>query len=152
MKKYVALLALLLVCQVGYSQKYNVDELFKEFSRTKSSEKVKLGGFFMSFASMFTKTMGVNGVEVYDFDACDEEVKEKLTQAVRNLKDSRFDTMISANEDGERTKVLVRINGDYIREMVVVTTGNSYSLVRIKGKIKPSDFEEVAAKQGKGGC
>lgn len=152
MKKYIAIFALLLVCQVGYSQKYNVDELFKEFSRTKSSESVKLGGFFMSFAGMFTETMGVKGIEVYDFDECDQEVKEKLTQAVRNLKDSRFETMISSNKDGERTKVLVRIDGDYIREMVVVTTGDSYVLVRIKGKIKPSDFEEVASKHGKGGC
>ena len=37
---------------------------------------------------------------------------------------------------------MVRIEKDMIREMVVLTTGNSNALVRIKGKIKPSDIEK----------
>jgi hypothetical protein len=152
MKKYIAILALLLVCQAGYSQEYNVDQLFKEFSRTELSKKVKLGKIFMSFAGMFTETMGINGIEIYSFDECEEKVKQKLTDAVKSLKDFRFETMISANEEDSRTKILVRIEGDLIREMVIVTVGDSNALVRIKGKIKPSDFEEVAAKHGKGGC
>jgi hypothetical protein len=152
MKKYIAILALLLVCRVGYSQEYNVDRLFKEFSRTKSSERVKLGKIFMSFAGMFTETMGINEIEVYDFDGCEEEVKRKLTNAIRSLKDPRFETLISANEGGDRTKILIRIKGDFIREIIMVSTGDSNALVRLKGKIKPSDFEKVAIKHGKGGC
>jgi hypothetical protein len=152
MKKYIAILALLLVCRVGYGQEYNVDQLFKEFSCTKSSEKVKLGKIFMSFAGMFTETMGVNEIEVYGFDECEERVKQQLTNAIKNLKDPGFETMISANEEGSRTKILVRIEKDFIREMVIVTTGDSNALVRIKGKIKPSDVENVAIKHGKSGC
>jgi hypothetical protein len=152
MKRYIAVLALLLVCRVGYSQEYDVDRLFKEFSQIKSSEKVKQGKIFMGFAGMFTETRGVNGIEVYDFDACEGGIKQKLANAIKNLKDSRFETMINVNEAGSRTRILVRIDGDFIREMVIVTIGDSYALVRIKGKIKPSDFEEVAVKHGKGGC
>jgi hypothetical protein len=152
MKKYIAILALLLVCRVGYSQEYNVDRLFKEFSRIKSSEKVKLGKIFMSFAGMFTETMGINEIEAYDFDGCEEGVKQKLTNAIKGLKDPKFETLISANEGGGRTKILIRISGDFIREVVMVSTGDSNALVRLKGKIKPSDFEKVAIKHGKGGC
>lgn len=152
MKKYIAIFALLLVCRVGYSQEYSVDRLFKEFSHIKSSEKVKLGKIVMGFTGMFTETLGVNEIEVYDLDECEEKVKQKFAKAIKNLKDSRFETMISANEEDSRTKILVRIKDDFIRELIIVTTGDSNALVRIKGKIKPSDLEKVASKHEKSGC
>lgn len=152
MKKYIAILVLLLVCQAGHSQKYSVDELFKEFSEVKQSEKVKLGKLIMSFAGMFTETMGVNGVEVYDFDNCARDVKDRLDKATQGLKDSTYETLVSSNENGNRTKVLIKIEKDMIRELVVITTGDSNALVRIKGKIKPSDIDRVAQKHGNGGC
>jgi len=151
MKKYLVILALLIICQIGYSQK-NVEQLFKEFARVENSEGIKLGKFFMSFAGMFTETMGVDGIEAYSFDSCSGEVKERLTKAMRNIKDSKFETMITSNEGNSRTKVLVRIEDDIIRELVVVTTGDSNALVRIKGKIKPSDIDRVVEKHGKSGC
>lgn len=152
MKKYIILFALLFACQIGYSQKYSVNELFKKFSKTERSEKVKLGKFMMSFAGMFTETMGVNGIEVYEFDDCSSEVKDKLDHAIRNLKDPAYETMITSNDEGERTKILVKIEKDVIRELIVLTTGESHALVRIKGKIKPSDIEQITEKHGKGGC
>ncbi|WP_291528942.1 DUF4252 domain-containing protein [Bacteroides sp. UBA939] len=151
MKKCITLLTLLLVCQIGYSRNYSVDELFKEFSRAEASEKVKLGKFVMNIAGLFTETMGVDVIEVYDFDKCEDGVKQKLITAIKNLKDPQFETMITTNEGGSRTKILVKIEKDMIREMVVITTGDSHALIRIQGKIKPSDFEEVAAKHGKSG-
>lgn len=152
MKKYIAMLALLLTCQLGYCQKHSVDAIFKEFSSEKNATKVKAGGFMMSLAGMFTETMGVNHIEVYALDECEVATKEKLEKAVRNIKDSSFETMISSNEEGSLTKVLVRIEEDMIRELVVFTTGGSPALIRLKGKIKPSDLERVTQKHGKGGC
>lgn len=152
MKKYMAILALLIAFQAGYSQK-NVDQLFKEFSKVENTEGVKLGKFFMSFAGLFTDTMGVDGVEVYSFDNSPSEVKERLNKAIQTLKDSRFETMVSSNEKGSRVRVLVKIEEEMIREMVVVTTGESNALVRIKGKIKPSDIQRVVDKHSdNSGC
>lgn len=151
MKRYITILALLIICQMGYSQK-NVEQLFKEFARVENSEGVKLGKLFMSFAGMFTDTMGVDGIEAYSLDSCSGEVKERLTKAMRNLKDSKYETMVTSNEGNSRTKVLVRIEDDVIREMVLVTTGDSNALVRIKGKIKQSDIDRVVEKHGKSGC
>ena len=37
-----------------------------------------------------------------------------------------------------------------IRELVVLTSGSSNALVRIKGKIKPSDIDKVMKEHGKG--
>ena len=149
MKKIMAILALVIICQAGYSQK-NVNDLFKEFSKMNNVTTISMGQITMKFASLFSDTMGVDGIEVYSLEDCTNDVKEKLSKAVSQLKDNKFETMVNANENGQRTKVLVRIENEMIREMVIVTTGNDAALVRIKGKIKPSDIERMVNKHGKG--
>jgi len=140
-KKLVALLALLLIGQIMYSQ--NVDSLFRDFAKEKGVVHVGIGKFTMSLASLFTEVMGVSGIEVYSFEECNQSVKEKLNNAIATLKDSKYETMVSVNENTERTKILVKIENEVIQELVVMTSGDDPALIRIKGKIKPSDVENV---------
>ena len=140
-KKLIALLALLLMGQAMYSQ--DVDRLFRDFAKEKGVVRVGLGKFTMSLASLFTDVMGVNGIEVYSFEECNQSVKEKLNNAIATLKDSKYETMVSVNENTERTKILVKIENEVIQELVVMTSGDDPALIRIKGKIKPSDVENV---------
>lgn len=142
MKKYITILILILFCQAGYSQ--SMDKLFNEFAKQDNVTRVTVGPFLMKISSMFTETMGVNSIEVLSFDECGSTVKEKLRTAIKQLKDPNFETMVTSNEGGSRTKVMVRIDKEMIRELVVLTTdGNDDALIRIKGKIKPSDIERV---------
>lgn len=149
MKRYIAIITCLVVCQVTLAQK-SVDQLFSEFSKEKSVVSVHLGKVMLGLASLFTETMGVNGVEVLEFEDCSPDVKNRFVTSIKELKDPKFETMVTSNENDCRTKVLVRIEEEMIREMVVLTTGNSNALVRIKGKIKPSDIERVMKKHGNG--
>ena len=148
MKRYFVILALLVICQVGNSQTMN--QLFNEFSKIEQINHVKIGNITMKLASMFTETMGVNGIEVLEFGDCKREVKERFEKAIKELKDPLFETMVTSNEKDSRTKVLVRIENDMIRELVVLTTGNSNALVRIKRKIKQSDIDKVMKDHGNG--
>ena len=77
-------------------------------------------------------------------------VKERFSAAVRDLRDADYETMLTSNEDGERTRILVRIEDDLIRELVIVTTGDDNALVRIKGKISPADVERVINEHANG--
>ena len=144
-QKMFALLALMLIGQTMYGQQ-NVDRLFKDFAKEKGVVHVGIGKFAMSLASLFTDVMGVSGVEVYSFEECNQSVKDKLHNAIASLKDANYETLVSVNETTERTKVLVKIEGESIRELIVATSGSEPALVRIKGKIKPSDIENVINK------
>ena len=142
MKKYIAILILILFCQAGYSQ--SMDKLFNDFAKQDNVTRVTVGPFLMKISSMFTETMGVNSIEVLSFDECGSTVKENLRTAIKQLKDPNFETMVTSNEGGSRTKVMVRIDKEMIRELVILTTdGGDDALIRIKGKIKPSDIERV---------
>ena len=124
-------------------QKYTVDALFLHFSKEKKITHVKVGGIVMAFARVFSDTKGVKGVEVYSFEECDLSVKEKLNTAITNLKDNAYETLVSTTQNGEKTKVLIKIKEDYIHEIVVIAGGSDPALVRIKGKIKPDDVQNV---------
>ena len=137
------LLALFLTAPVMRSQK-SVDQLFNEFSKEKGVERVSIGKFTMKLVGLFEKDVkGVDGVEVFSFDECEKSVRDSLNSAIASLKDENYETMVSVNEDSERTKILVKVKDDTIRELVILTTGDDPAIIRIKGKIKPSDVDSV---------
>ena len=154
MKKgiFITLLAVI-ICQSSFgkenflrtegNKKNTVEQLFSSFSKEKNTVHVKLGSFAMTLAKIFTDTKGVSGVEVYSFDECDNNIKERFNEAIKNIKDESYETLVSTSEDGERTKILVKIKNDYINEIIVMAGGNAPALVRIKGKIKPDDVKSV---------
>ena len=124
-------------------QKNTVEALFSSFSKEKNITHVKIDGVIMKFANVFSDTKGVTGVEVYSFEECNKEVKDKLNNAIKTLKDNTYETIVSSNQNGENTKILVKVKDDFINEIVVIAGGNDPALVRIKGKIKPEDIQSV---------
>ena len=148
-KKIGILLTLLLLCPAAMYGQKNIDQIFTEFSKEKGVTRVGIGKFAMTFASLFTKVYGVNGIEVLSFDECEQSVRERLNQAITSLNDKSYEMMVSVNEETERTKILIKTDGKAIREMIVMTLGDDPALVRIKGKIKPSNIERVINKNKK---
>lgn len=121
-----------------------MNQLFDDFAKQEHVTRVTVGPFLMKLSSLFTETMGVKSIEVLAFDECDRAVRKNLYDAIRNLKDPNFETMVTANEEGSRTKIMVRIDKKMIRELVILNTEKSEStLIRIKGKIKPSHIQRV---------
>ncbi|MDH6356316.1 DUF4252 domain-containing protein [Parabacteroides sp. PF5-9] len=147
MKNYIIVILLLVMFQTGYSQK-SVDHLYKEFRKEQSATSLSVGKFTLGLASLFTETMGVDKIELFALDECDTQVKERFAAAIRQLKDPGYETMVNSNDDKNRSKILVKIEDEMIKEMIVLTTGNSNAMVRIKGNIKPSDIERVVNKHG----
>lgn len=147
MKRLLVILAIVLMSQAGYGQQ-GMDQLFNTFRGESDVTSVKIGKITMKLANLFTETMGVDGIEVLDFSDCAQNVKDRLSSALKNLDDPDYETMVSSNENHSRTKVLIKIKEDMIREMVVFTTGHDNALIRIKGKIKPSDIDRVINEHG----
>jgi hypothetical protein len=157
MKKgiFIALLTVI-ICQSCYSKRNSrpietdnhgtIEQLFTDFAGEKNAVHVKIGGFTMALTRVFTPAKGVSGVEVYSLDECSKEVKDKFNAAVKNLKDKSYETLVSTSENGERTKVLLKMKENYISEIVVIAGGHDPALIRIKGKIKPGDVKGIIDK------
>jgi type 1 fimbria pilin len=141
-KKIIGIAIIAFICQAGYGQK-SVNQVFNEFSGYADANKISIGGFMMKIAGMFEDTMGVEKIDILNFNDCDNDTKKRFSEAIRSLKDPSFETMINSSENGERVKVMVRIKDETIHELVVLTSGNDPTMVRIKGKIKKSDIERI---------
>ena len=154
MKKiiFITLLAAIM-CQPCFSgvmsgtnetqQQNTVEELFRKFSKEKNTTHVKIGGIIMRLANAFSDTKGVTGVEVFSFDECDRQVKDNLNAAIKKLKDSAYETLVSTTQDGVNTKILVKVKDNFISEIIIIVGGTDPAFVRIKGKIKPDDFQSI---------
>ena len=108
MKKYIAILILILSCQAGYGQ--SMDKLFNDFAKQKNVTRVTVGPFLMKISSLFTETIGVNSIEVLSFEECGSTVKDDLRTAIKKLKDPNYETMVTTSEGENRTKIMVRIH------------------------------------------
>jgi hypothetical protein len=147
-KKTICLWILLTAGHAGFAQG-DVKGLFDEFSNLEGVDRIRIGTISMKFANFFTETMGIEKVEILSFEACADEVKERFNQAVGKLKDKKFDALISANENGKNVRVLLRIENELIRELVVLSSHDSPAMIRIKGKIKRSDIGKVVDQHSK---
>ncbi|MDR2119016.1 MAG: DUF4252 domain-containing protein [Tannerellaceae bacterium] len=131
------------VCHLaGFGQR-DVQQLFGELSALKDVNRINVGSISMKLAGFFTETMGVESIEVLELTRCTAEVKEHFSRAFGSVKDKAFETLVTASENGNRTKVMLRIRDDIIHELVVLSSGENPAMIRIKGHIKQSDVEQL---------
>ena len=140
-----ALLALFLISCAVQRQK-SVDRLFSDFSKEKGVTRVGIGKFAMTVTGLFTDAKGVKGVEVLSFGECKNSVVERLNKAIASLNDESYETLASVNEETKHTKILMKSDDEFVRELVILTTGNDPAMIRIKGNIKFSDIENIINK------
>ena len=103
----------------------------------------------MIFVNLFSGMRGVKGIEVLDFSDSSPTVKERLNRGIRSLKDADYEKLISVNDDGQRVDIWIKMRRDFIRELVVMVAGDDAALIRIKGRIRLSDFENVVSNTSK---
>ncbi|MDR1331467.1 MAG: DUF4252 domain-containing protein [Tannerella sp.] len=144
MKKILLSLAATLLFSFAATAQ-TVDQVFAKYAKESRVERVKIGKLGMILAGLFGgETMGVNAVEVLDLKHCTPSLKEELSRAVRTLNDPDYEMLVTANNSGEHVRILVKMKNDSICEMVVLAAGNDEAtLVRISGKIRMSDIEQL---------
>ena len=137
-------------------QARGIEHFMDELASQQEVTRVSLGAAAMALGSMFTDTYGVKHIDVLCLEHCSDEVRTKFGQAIADLHDPDFEPLVSHSENGERTKILVKIKDEMIvkikdemiREMVICHVDDEVAVVRLKGKIKPSDIEQVIQDHG----
>ena len=143
MKKYLIILALISACQMTFAEN-SVQEIFSRFSKMENATVVKLGTVPMALARLFTDTHGVKSLKVLELDECNEQTRQDFAKAIQELDTKKYEPLVSVNEKGEKVRILVNIEKDYIRELVILGCENTECyLVHLTGKIKPDDIQTV---------
>lgn len=132
-----------------YSQT-SINTLYQDFSRENNVTKVNLGGLVMAFARPFVEnkmSSKISSISVLSLDECSPEVKARFNRSALNFRDKDYELFVSSNDEDEKVRIFLKFHKDAIREMVVMTMGESPALVRLKGKISPADIESLSNEQ-----
>ena len=145
MKKIIATLALIIVCQDIFAQ--NIDTLFEKFSKEQQAESVSIPPFMMSIGKLFMSdkdlsiAKGIWSLRILDLEDCPTTVKERFSEQVNKLHLEGYEPMIQVNEDGEKVRIFALPYKDSIKELLLVCSGkDDCALIQMKGKIKKEDI------------
>lgn len=154
MKKSIAIIALTMACHCTFAQ--NTKDIFEEFGKEWNAESVNISPFLMTIGRLFMDSVtpeiakSIRSMKVLDLEDCTSKVKERFTRKVNNLQLSGYETMIQAIENGEKVRILTRMENESIRELLIVCTGNGdCALIQLNGNIKKEDIAELVNKETK---
>ena len=152
MKKIIATLALIIVCQGIFAQ--NIDTLFEKFSKEQQAESVSIPPFMMSLGKLFISdedlsiAKGIRSLRILDLEDCPTTVKERFSEQVNKLHLEGYEPMIQVNENGEKVRIFALPYKDSIKELLLVCSGkDDCALIQMKGKIKKEDIAQLVNEQ-----
>ena len=154
MKKYLVAIALMIACQSTFAQ--STKDIFEEFGKEWNAESVSISPFLMTIGRLFMDSdtpdiaKSIRSIKVLDLEDCSSKVKTRFNEKVNNLQLEGYETMIQTIEDGEKVRILTRMENDDIRELLIVCTGNDdCALIQLNGKIKKEDIAELVNEETK---
>lgn len=150
MKKTIFTIMLMTVWVANLAAQ-SVEDLFKEFKDKANAEYIEIPKAMMSMASTFAKKdegsdiiKRVSHLSILNIEN-DPQLCRDFSQKALSLSRTGYETMVSSNEDNEKTLVMVKTKNENITEMVVLNIEpNECSLIQIKGKLRPSDIEKLS--------
>lgn len=138
----------LLSVSVFCQSRISFETLYNNFNQEKNVENVKVGGLLMLLAkpliAKHTNGLNISSVHVLSLEECSNDTKLRFNKLAERLNDDKYEVLLKSNEKDEKTRIFARFQDEAIRELVIVTTGNEPTLVRIKGKIRPEDVQKLA--------
>ena len=149
----IVLSLLLLSAAVLPAGARNVESLYERYAGKPGAESVSVGRFWINLqeetemsddeTDVALKTLShISAVRVADLSSCGENVLAQFAEDVADCSTDGYELLTRVHENGDDLRVLVRRDGDVIREMVVISAGADPAIIQIEGKIT----EEEAAR------
>ena len=155
--KYLHLIpALLAVCSLtACAGNTNPDEIFDSFRNEPQAECIQVPKILLKMGTTFAAVSAddngerqalsmaskLSSVRVLDLDDCSRDVKARFADETDRLEEKGYETLVRVNDDGEKVRICLRRENDYITELLIVNrSDDDASMVQLKGKIKESEI------------
>lgn len=145
MRKILFLAMLFSATIACYSQ--NAKQLLDKYGKVEDAEYHHINKIGVTLIKMLGKQMPkgikhINSVRILDLENFSPQIKEQFNEDVNRLKG--YELMISANEDGEQSQILIKEKHDKIKEVLIINQeDDEIDCVLIKGNIKTDELEEL---------
>ena len=158
--KYLHLIpALLAVCSLtACAGNTNPDEIFDSFRNEPQAECVRVPKLLLKLGTTFAAVDAddreerqalklaskLSSVRVLDLDDCSRDVKARFADETDRLEEKGYETLVRVNDDGEKVRICLRRENDYITELLIVNrSDDDASMVQLKGHILDSEIGKL---------
>lgn len=143
--KFFIVLILVFVTEIGFAQQ-NVKQLFNEFSGIENASKTSLGKPGSKASGGIIDVKEIKSVEMLNLEECSKESKEHFANAVKKLKDTGYEMLMKLEQDGQHVRFLIKKQKDVVKEVVILSAGDTNVMIWIKGKIDVSELKMIQKK------
>jgi hypothetical protein len=143
MKTKILILALAAFCSFSSISAGNcIDNLFNTAS---NAEKVNLNSFVLGLLKPFSSELkGIKSMSIIDAENISSKDYTRFEKIITQCYSDGYETVTSSNEENEIVRILMKIEKEKIREIVIISLEeNEISLIRIKGKIDPNQMQNI---------
>ena len=158
--KYLHLIpALLAVCSLtACAGNTNPDEIFDSFRNEPQAECIQVPKILLKMGTTFAAVSAddngerqalklaskLSSVRVLDLDDCSRDVKARFADETDRLEEKGYETLVRVNDDGEKVRICLRRENDYITELLIVNrSDDDASMVQLKGHILESEIGKL---------
>ncbi len=135
----------------------DVELIFKEFKNGDNVTYINLPKTLIKLAlkAAEDKTADalanqIYGLQILAFENADQKTKDSFFNRISKLEAKGYEPMVKANEDGEKVRIFIKGNEEEVNSIVIYTMDNEdCSLIKIDGRINPSDIDDIVKSQTK---
>ncbi|MBQ6433458.1 MAG: DUF4252 domain-containing protein [Bacteroidaceae bacterium] len=86
----------------------------------------------------------ISAVRVLDLSDCSQSVRNRFLNRIADANDEGYEPFVQTNEKDEQTRVLMRVDDEYVREILIASADRAdCQMVQIKGKIRLEDVQQI---------
>ncbi|NMC37298.1 MAG: DUF4252 domain-containing protein [Bacteroidales bacterium] len=151
MKRMVVFIALLALASLIYGQK-SIDDLFDKYSGkvgyvtlTFKGDMLKLLNLDEKCRNRDNKPINITEIRILAPDNETVQTDNFCDLIIKKLKLNDYEEFISVNKSDQGMKVLIRADGNSIREFLLVSGGDDNVLIQVKGKMTFDQAERLSS-------
>ena len=159
MKKTVFTFVMMVALSLSVCGQSSNREILRALADNDDVERVAVGSIGMWFAKLVSGLnfvpglKGINSVEILTVsDECPAKRKEEIKKQMARLSDdSEYATLMQVKDGGSKVRMMIRQENDVVRELLLTVLSNDDDsvVIRIKGKMKLSEIQEMIEKSEK---
>ncbi len=149
MKLKSLLLILVLSINISFASSfgpsYTPEQIYENFKDEADVDDVKISPFLMALGGMLTGTdlKGISSLQVLDLTYCAEDVIWDFKQQASRV-DTQLELFAKTQDSGDYIEIYAKTKGEVIKELLIIITGDSHLMMRVKGNIKLDQWIEVS--------
>lgn len=148
------MIAVLLILSVtAYSQR-SIDRLFERYSGREGFTTVNISGNLLNIAASFDDDdkdvdARITGVRILAQKDDWETDINFLDMVKRDLDFNGYEEFLSVREHDQDVKMMVRLQGRRVTELLIVTGGRDNAIIQVKGDMTVSDAKRLSERMRK---